>query len=133
MNTTTLRRDVANKVILNGKASVDDLLPSFPSYTREQIIKAMHNASRLGWIYCTGRKSRKGMPIGSNCAATYYPMPNAMERMAMALSRSEKPRLPMVSSVFELGNPKADWPKDPPIRNVHTPLGPWNTSEEIAA
>lgn len=124
-----LREAVAEKVIQNGQGSVDDLLPSFPDYTREQIVKALHNASRLGFIYCTGRKSRKGLPIGSNCAATYYPMPNAIERMALALSRNEKPRLPMVSSVFELGNPRQDWPKDPALRRVCSPLGSWHSEE----
>jgi hypothetical protein len=126
----TISEQVADKVIQNGKACVDDLLPSFPGYTREQIIRALHNASRMGFIYCTGRKSRKGLPVGSNCAATYYPMPNAMERMAATLRRNEKPRLPMVASVFELGNPKAEWPKDPAVRTIHRPLGGWHSEEE---
>jgi hypothetical protein len=126
----SISEQVADKVIQNGKACVDDLLPGFPGYTRDQISRALHNASRLGFIYCTGRKSRKGLPVGSNCAATYYPMPNAMERMALALRRNEKPRLPMVSSVFELGNPKAEWPKEPPVRKVYQPLGGWHSEEQ---
>lgn len=124
-----LREAVAEVVIQMGQGSVDDILPGFPGFTREQLVKALHNASRLGFIYCKGRKSRKGIPVGSNCAATYYPMPNAVERMQAAAKRNEKPRLPMVSSVFELATPLAVWPKGW-TGQVHRPLGEWNSADE---
>jgi hypothetical protein len=103
-------------------ATVDDLYPMLPDYTREQVIKAMQNARQAGWLSCDGHQPRRaevpskratGVGRGS-IPATYHfvQMPTFKPRAAKGLGkkRPRKPnyarrytRRPMVASVFELG------------------------------
>jgi hypothetical protein len=104
-------------------ATVDDLLPMLPDYSREQVIKAMQNARQAGWLSCDGHQPRRadspskratGVGRGS-VPATYHfvQMPTFKPRApkGSGKKRARKPnyarrytRRPMVASIFDLAD-----------------------------
>lgn len=59
-----------------GAATVDDLMPQFPGYTRKQIIKALQNCRKDGRLTSNGRQTGSH----GNLPATYYPAEQHKEK-----------------------------------------------------
>lgn len=81
-----------------GSAEVDALVPIFPDKTREQVMRAVHNASRLGHI----EKDEERKPMGPEHTRGAYlaTWRVTTEKPSGRSRRSGRP----VSSVFELGS-----------------------------
>lgn len=54
--TVSLRATVAKLVAQRGEATIDDLAPLLPDYSRHQIMQAMQNARYAGMLDCDGPK-----------------------------------------------------------------------------
>jgi hypothetical protein len=114
----TLRHMVADIVAKDGSGTVVSVHAQVAEhgFSEMQVTQALANAKRVGTVMTRGRKVRDQRQM-------YYPTSSAMEQMAKRLSR----RIPVVSSVFELGNPTTELPDPPAVRKINTPLGPWNS------
>lgn len=135
----TFIRMVADAVIKEGGGSADTLVPLLhgQGFTRTQIISALSNAKRKGWLTSDKTRARRGKPRLGSKVAMYYPATNAMDLVAANLaawSLQAKRHSPgaLVASVFELGTPKppSAWPKPPEAQAIYRPLGGWNNEEE---
>jgi hypothetical protein len=90
-------------------ATVDDLCPHLPGYTRDQVMTAMQNARVLGLLTCEGHQPRRSAGGGRGSVPSTYrfvAMPTHKERQPRPASdylplrrRELRPR---VASVFEL-------------------------------
>jgi hypothetical protein len=75
-----------------GHGTVDDILPEMDGYSRDQVIKALNNATQYGLISCDGRgPRRKGAGIGKS---TTQP----------ATFRAAERQYTRISSVFDLAH-----------------------------
>lgn len=128
----SLRRIVTDMILERGTGTVDDLMPRLAGlgYTRDQAIKALHNAKSLGFLACDGAKPKRGVRPDEMRPAIYGPPKPQAGKLFAQLVKKKEERI-FVSSVFQLGNPlpESDWPKGW-IGQVHRPLGEWNSADE---
>ena len=92
----------------HGEASTYELIQFVSDQPRERIIKAVQNASHLGYVRCTGLTERRGKAQGAGIWIAVRE-PNDVGRPSSSRSSEEgraipppQPRLP-VSSVWDLG------------------------------
>lgn len=123
----SLRRSVAELVQEMGQATADDLVPLLQEYNRVQILKALHNACRVGMLTCDGRAPRRGIERGGAAPATYRPA-EGPPQMRKAPERKIHARPP--NSAFELGHGlqiAGKWPPQGQGRRF-SPLGSWDAA-----
>lgn len=111
----TLMYDVASLVIHQGRATVDDIAPSFPAMTVYQLRKALHNAVAKGLIKCLHNGQQAGV---RGCGPGVYG-PRDAERMNTAPARLGGGVA--ATSVFDMGGVRI--PEAHGTR--HSPLGGW--------
>jgi Fe2+ transport system protein FeoA len=130
----SLRRIVVDMITERGCGTVDHLMPRLASlgFTRDQAIKALHNAKNLGYLWCEGHPPRRGLRNTEARPATYWPGKKKADPMYSQLIpvKQERPRV-LVSSVFELGAPRPEeaWPPGW-MGTVYRPLGGWHSEEQ---
>lgn len=130
----SLRRIVVDMICERGCGTVDHLMPRLASlgFTRDQAIKALHNAKNLGYLWCEGRAPKRGLKPTDTRPATYWPGKKRPDPMyAQLIAKRPEPDRVLVSSVFQLGSPlpESDWPKGW-MGTTHRPLGSWHSEEE---
>jgi hypothetical protein len=127
----SLRRLVVEMITEIGGGTVDQIMPRLSAlgYTRDQAAKALHNAASLNLVWSEGSK-RAGVKRGGLCPTVFWPGRNPGLSFRQLVRPEERP---MVSSVFELGNPKpaSAWPKAQ--GTVYSPLGGWREEAEEGA
>jgi hypothetical protein len=117
-----------------GCGTVDHLMPDLSEmgYTRLQAIKALQNARNDGHLWCEKVPRGRGGAIGRATAKPGVYWPGKKPASMYAQLQKPAPARPRVASVFELANPRTEWPADPAVRQVCRPLGGWNSEESTA-
>ena len=87
----------ADLIIERGFGTVDDILPSMPGYTRDQVFRALQAAAARGLIECDGRRLPEGGPKKKSHRATGRPRGSKP-----ATYRAKRTARRPVRSVFEL-------------------------------
>lgn len=59
-----LMRHVYEQVVQRGTATADDILPTCPDHTKEQVMQAMQNARHKGWLVVLDRRFKPGFGKG---------------------------------------------------------------------
>lgn len=112
----TLLAMVADAVARLGAASLDDVVPLFPAFSRDQIHDALWGARRAGRVEALtrGNKHKPGL---------WGPADNP----GQGSFRRKPGRPPLIASVFDLASPRATWPVMQP-GTKYGPLGPWDAA-----
>ena len=133
----SLRQIVVGLITEIGGGTVDDIMPRLVpmGYTRDQAMKAIHNAFAAGYLWNEGIVPRRGKKHTDHRPSVYRPTsvakPVSRYEQLMAKNMGEQGR-PLVSSVFDLANPKHDWPAGSEGR-VFLLLSSGDVEEEEAA
>lgn len=112
----TLMYDVASVVIHLKQANVDEVCGYFPAMTREQVRRALQNASAKGLIHCIHNGQRPGV---RGCGPGVYG-PRDAKRIGTP-PQQPKPAGRVVVSIFDqqgVSIPEAHG-------MAHSPLGGW--------
>lgn len=123
----SLRQLVVDLITERGSGTVDDLMPRLSElgYTRKQVLNAMKEARKRGSLRCqlVRRQAYAGGQVYTEPSIHW---PGTGDQMfAQLVIKRAKPKGPLVSSVFDLANPKPEsaWPSTE--GTVYQLLGSW--------